>query len=87
MTPRPEKPLVASTDTVGAVIATALRSRPLEEKASICASVVEHVWPLVADGAVRPVVHTTLPLDRAAEAHALMESGEHAGKIVLTCAP
>jgi putative PIG3 family NAD(P)H quinone oxidoreductase len=71
----------------GAVIATALRSRPVEEKASICASVVEHVWPLVADGAVRPVVHTTLPLDRAAEAHALMESGEHAGKIVLTCAP
>ena len=68
----------------GAVIATALRSRPVPEKAAICASVVEHVWPLVADGRVRPVVHSTLPLDRAAEAHALMEAGDHTGKIVLT---
>ncbi len=47
----------------GAVIATALRSRPAEEKAAICAAVVEHVWPLVADGRVRPIVHTALPLD------------------------
>lgn len=68
----------------GAIIATALRSRPAEDKAAICASVVEHVWPLVADGSVRPMVHATLPLDRAAEAHALMESGEHSGKILLT---
>ena len=57
----------------GAVIATALRARPTEEKATIAASVVEHVWPLVADGRVRPVVHATLPLDRAAEAHRLIE--------------
>ena len=70
-----------------AVIATALRSRPVEEKAAICASVVEHVWPLVAEGTVRPIVHRTLPLDEVAQAHALMESGEHTGKIVLTCAP
>ena len=41
----------------GAVIATALRARPPAEKAAICAAVVEHVWPLVADGLVRPVVH------------------------------
>jgi putative PIG3 family NAD(P)H quinone oxidoreductase len=68
----------------GAVLATSLRARPVAEKAAICASVVEHVWPLVADGAVRPVVHTTLPLAEAAEAHRLMESGEHVGKIVLT---
>ena len=68
----------------GAVIATALRSRPAEEKAAICAAVVEHVWPLVADGSVKPLVHATLPLDRAGEAHALMESGEHSGKILLT---
>ncbi|MBJ7358106.1 NAD(P)H-quinone oxidoreductase [Nocardioides sp.] len=68
----------------GAIIATALRSRPAEDKAAICASVVEHVWPLVADGSVRPMVHATLPLDRAGEAHALMESGEHSGKILLT---
>ena len=60
----------------GAVIATALRSRPTEEKAAICASVVEHVWPLVAEGLVRPVVHGDLPLAEAAAAHALMESGD-----------
>ena len=53
----------------GAVIATALRSRPAEDKAAICASVVEHVWPLVADGSVKPLVHATLPLDRVGEAH------------------
>ena len=67
-----------------AVIATTLRSRPTEEKAAICAAVVEHVWPLVADGAVRPIVHTTLPLDRVGEAHTLMADSGHSGKIVLT---
>ena len=68
----------------GAVFATALRSRPIGEKAEICASVVEHVWPVYADGAVRTIVHTTLPFEEAGEAHRLMESGEHVGKIVLT---
>jgi putative PIG3 family NAD(P)H quinone oxidoreductase len=68
----------------GAVVATTLRSRPVEEKATICASVVEHVWPLVADGLVRPVVHGTLPLEEIAEAHRLMENGGHSGKILLT---
>jgi putative PIG3 family NAD(P)H quinone oxidoreductase len=68
----------------GAVIATTLRARPTEEKAAICASVVEHVWPLVAGGEVRPVVHTTLPLDDVRRAHELMESGDHTGKILLT---
>lgn len=68
----------------GAIIATTLRARPTEEKSAICASVVEHVWPLVAQGLVRPVVHGTMPLAEAAAAHALMESGEHSGKILLT---
>ncbi|MDN4172073.1 NAD(P)H-quinone oxidoreductase [Nocardioides sp. SOB77] len=68
----------------GAVIATSLRSRPVEGKSAICASVVEHVWPLLADGSVRVVVHDTMPLEDVARAHALMESGEHSGKIVLT---
>jgi putative PIG3 family NAD(P)H quinone oxidoreductase len=68
----------------GAVIATSLRSRPLVDKAAICASVVENVWPLVADGTVRPIVHTTMPLEDVAAAHALMESSDHIGKIVLT---
>ena len=68
----------------GAVIATSLRSRPVAEKSAICASVVEHVWPLVAAGLVKPVVHGTMPLAEAAAAHTLMESGDHLGKIVLT---
>jgi putative PIG3 family NAD(P)H quinone oxidoreductase len=68
----------------GAVISTALRSRPVEGKSAICASVVEHVWPLVADGTIRPVVGATYPLADAAQAHALMESGEGRGKVLLT---
>jgi len=68
----------------GAVIATSLRARPVPEKAAICAAVVEHVWPLVAEGLVRPIVHGTMPLEEVAAAHALMESGDHMGKIVLT---
>lgn len=68
----------------GALIATSLRSRPVEEKAAICAAVVEHVWPLVADGTVRTIVHATVPLAEAARAHQMMESGDHVGKIVLT---
>jgi putative PIG3 family NAD(P)H quinone oxidoreductase len=68
----------------GAVVATALRSRPVEEKAAICASVVEHVWPLVAEGQIRPIVHTTMPLSEAGAAHALMEEGDNVGKILLT---
>lgn len=67
-----------------AVIATTLRARPVEGKTAICAAVVEHVWPLVAEGRVRPVVHGTVPLEEVAAAHALMESGAHTGKILLT---
>ncbi len=67
-----------------AVIATTLRARPAAEKAAVCASVVEHVWPLVADGSVRTLVHTTLPLDQAGEGHRIMEASDHIGKIVLT---
>ena len=68
----------------GAVHATSLRARPTEEKAAICAAVVEHVWPLVAAGRVHPVVHGTMPLEEARAAHELMESGDHTGKILLT---
>lgn len=67
-----------------AVIATALRSRPTEEKAAICAAVAEHVWPLVADGSVRPVVHARLPLEEVAEAHRLVDESGHVGKVLLT---
>jgi len=60
-----------------------LRSRPLEEKALIARQLQEQVWPLLEAGTVRPIIHTTLPLSRAAEAHKIMENHEHIGKIVL----
>nr|WSX78051.1 NAD(P)H-quinone oxidoreductase [Streptomyces sp. NBC_00899] len=67
-----------------AVVATSLRARPVEEKTAIIAAVLEHVWPLVEAGTVHPVVDRALPLGSAAEAHRLMESSEHIGKILLT---
>jgi len=67
-----------------AVAATGLRARPLAEKAAIVASVREHVWPLLASGVVKPVVDRVLPMPAAPEAHRLMESSEHIGKILLS---
>ena len=69
------------------VIGTTLRSRPTDGprgKAAICAEVVAHVWPLVEEGAIRPIVDTTFPMDRATAAHERMTSGEHTGKLLLT---
>ncbi|GHC97632.1 NAD(P)H quinone oxidoreductase [Nocardiopsis terrae] len=66
------------------VQATTLRSRPAAEKAAIVSGVLEEVWPLVEEGAIRPVVDRTLPLGDAAEAHRVMESSAHTGKILLT---
>lgn len=68
----------------GAVIAASLRARPTEQKAAICAAVVEHVWPLVEAGKVRTFVHETFPLADAHRAHQVMEEGSHTGKLVLT---
>jgi putative PIG3 family NAD(P)H quinone oxidoreductase len=67
----------------GSIFATALRSRPLAEKAAIVAAVREHVWPVVENGLVRPVVHAYLPMPQAAEAHRRMEGLQHIGKILL----
>jgi putative PIG3 family NAD(P)H quinone oxidoreductase len=80
---RAELDIAALLTKRAAVIATSLRARPSAQKASICAAVVEHVWPLVADGKVGAVVTTEFALADAAEAHTLMESGEHTGKILL----
>jgi putative PIG3 family NAD(P)H quinone oxidoreductase len=68
----------------GAITATSLRARPVEEKAAIVASVREHVWPLLAEGHVRPVVHTAVPLAEVREAHRMVEDGEQVGKVLLT---
>jgi len=66
------------------ISATTLRARPTDEKAAIVAAVREHVWPLVADGSVRPVVDGTVPLAEAAEAHRRIRDGEVVGKVLLT---
>lgn len=66
-----------------AVLGTTLRSRPAAEKARIVQEVRDHVWPLVEAGRVRPVVHARLPLAEAAQAHALLASGEVFGKVLL----
>ncbi|MFL6160022.1 MAG: zinc-binding dehydrogenase, partial [Marmoricola sp.] len=80
---RGELDLAALLAKRGAVIATSLRARPAAEKAAICQAVTEHVWPLVESGAVRAMVQAEFPLDAVAEAHTLMESGDHTGKILL----
>lgn len=70
----------------GGVIATALRSRPVGGaggKSDIVARVVSDVWPMVADGLVRPVIGAEFPIAEAKAAHELLESGDVAGKVLL----
>ncbi|GLY04981.1 MULTISPECIES: NAD(P)H-quinone oxidoreductase [Actinoplanes] len=67
----------------GRISSTSLRARPVADKARIVAGVQDRVWPLVAAGLVKPIIHETFPLADAARAHHLMESGEHFGKIIL----
>jgi putative PIG3 family NAD(P)H quinone oxidoreductase len=60
-----------------------LRPRSIAEKGAIARALRERVWPLLAAGEVRPVIHATFPLDQVVEAHRLMESSAHIGKIIL----
>jgi len=66
------------------ITGSTLRARPIADKGAIAAAVYREVWPLFESGAVKPIVFQTFPLREAAKAHALMESSEHIGKIVLT---
>ncbi len=66
------------------VTGSTLRPRPVAFKAAIARSLREHVWPLLADGRIRPVIHQVFPAADAAAAHALMESNQHIGKLVLS---
>ncbi|WP_227698517.1 NAD(P)H-quinone oxidoreductase [Sphingomonas hengshuiensis] len=61
-----------------------LRPRSVEFKTLVADEIARMVWPLVAEGKLKPVIDTSFPLDRAAEAHRRMEAGDHVGKIVLT---
>ncbi|MGB6055246.1 MAG: NAD(P)H-quinone oxidoreductase, partial [Burkholderiaceae bacterium] len=61
-----------------------LRPRPVAFKAAIASQLRQRVWPLLEAGRIKPVIYRSFPLEQAAQAHALMESSEHVGKIVLT---
>ena len=61
-----------------------LRPRPVAFKAAIAQKLLQYVWPLIEGGRIRPVIHQTFALENAADAHRLMESSTHVGKIVLT---
>jgi NADPH:quinone reductase-like Zn-dependent oxidoreductase len=64
-----------------------LRGRPVEgatSKSAIVAAVVQSVWPMIADGQVRPITGAVFPIDRAHEAHELLASGKVTGKVLLS---
>jgi putative PIG3 family NAD(P)H quinone oxidoreductase len=65
------------------ITGSTLRPRSVAEKGAIAAALRQHVWPLLESGMVKPIVHATFPLRAAAEAHRVMESGTHIGKLVL----
>lgn len=60
-----------------------LRPRSVAFKSLVADEIARSVWPFVAEGRLKPIVHTTFPLAEAADAHRLMEAGDHVGKIVL----
>ncbi|AFD07425.1 NAD(P)H-quinone oxidoreductase [Solitalea canadensis] len=65
------------------ITGSTLRPRPNSFKAQIAQNLIKHVWPLIEQGQIKPTIYKTFPLEKANEAHALMESNEHMGKIVL----
>ncbi|KNH16641.1 NAD(P)H-quinone oxidoreductase [Arthrobacter sp. ZBG10] len=67
----------------GAVVATALRPRPVAEKGAIMTAVRDAVWPLVSDGRIRPLVARSFPLEQVRAAHRYFDTGDHVGKILL----
>jgi NADPH:quinone reductase len=68
------------------ITGSTLRPRPVAFKSAIAAALRERIWPLIESRQIRPVIHRTFPLDQAADAHRLMESSTHIGKIVLSIA-
>lgn len=69
------------------ITGSTLRARPVADKAAIAQSLRGKVWPLIESGRVRPIIDRAFPLAEAEEAHRLMESSRHIGKILLTTAP
>lgn len=67
------------------IMGTVLRARPLDEKVAVARRFASDVVPLLADGTVRPVVDSVLPLEEAARAHTLVQANRNFGKVVLRC--
>ena len=65
------------------ITGSTLRPRPIAFKGAIAAALRQHVWPLLEAGRIKPVIHTVFPAAQAAQSHALMESSQHVGKIML----
>ncbi len=68
------------------ITGSTLRPRPIAFKTAIAQALRERVWPLLAQGQIKPVIHQVFPASEAAAAHTLMESNQHIGKLVLTWA-
>lgn len=66
------------------ITGSTLRSRSVEEKSALAQALEKYIRPLLEQGAIRPVIDRTFPLEKAREAHERMEAGRHLGKIVLT---
>jgi NADPH2:quinone reductase len=66
------------------VTGSTLRPRPVEFKGALARSLREKIWPLIEAGKIKPEIYKTFPLEKAADAHRLMETSQHIGKIVLT---
>jgi NADPH2:quinone reductase len=65
------------------ITGSTLRARPAEEKSRLREGVEGKLWPAIAKGAIRPVIHQVFPLEQVQPAHRLMESSTHMGKILL----
>ncbi len=66
------------------ITGSTLRPRPVAFKGAIAQNLQKHVWPLLSAGKIKPIIHVVLPLEQAAQGHAMMEAGEQIGKIILT---
>jgi NADPH2:quinone reductase len=66
------------------ITGSTLRPRPVAFKAAIAQACLSKVWPLLAAGRIKPVIHSVFAASEASKAHALMETNQHVGKIVLT---
>jgi putative PIG3 family NAD(P)H quinone oxidoreductase len=82
--PRAQLNLVPVLQRRLTITGSTLRPRTVEEKGAIAKALEAQVWPLLGAGTIKPRIHATFPLARAAEAHRALEEGDHIGKIVLT---